>query len=627
LAALRDWVALGGSLVIVGGSTGAATLGAFPVELLAYQPSAVIGVPAADLGALLGAPPPAEASPVPALGGHVERGTIIAESAGTVIAATTAYGQGRVALIGTDVSNEWLATTGANPLWTDAFGNGARAFNPFRQTDEGFITNALGGLPAVQLPPFNDVFLLLIAYVVAIGPLNYLILRRRDRREWAWVTMPATITVFAVAAYGLGTLYKGGEIIVNELAIVTVAPGTDRGHAQVYAGVYSPNRAEFDVRVSGDALLASTTSSQRGFDQFGNPDAGQGDRPVDVLLGDPATLRRYSVGFGSLRSFRAEAAVVAPRVDTALRLEGDALVGTITNASPGPLSDVMVVFGTAVQRIGDVGPGETKPVDLKVGSVDSSAAVWDRIVPAGFGADSTSLAGRRAIARHLAGGWQEDFRGMGEPAATTLSSGPVVLAWASGSTLEIDVGGAAEHIGERLYMIPTRADVRGPIVFAGGLIRSEVVETDSPEGFGGGGGVYYLSRGTLTAEYAPVTFDGTLSATKLTIRLAAFGEQVPGAEADVLAPLPPEEQPDPDQPLASNSDRAVAPGMPRVQLYDLVAATWVEFEPLERFGTYEIADPARYLAADGTLRVRFVVRELDGYAEFGFGVRIEGTIE
>ena len=46
--------------------------------------------------------------------------------------------------------------------------------------------------------------MLLGAYILLIGPINYLVLRRLDRREWAWVTMPVLIVVFAVGAYGFG---------------------------------------------------------------------------------------------------------------------------------------------------------------------------------------------------------------------------------------------------------------------------------------------------------------------------------------------------------------------------------------------------------------------------------------
>ena len=53
-----------------------------------------------------------------------------------------------------------------------------------------------------------------------IGPINYLVLRHFDKREWAWVTMPALIVAFSVGAYGFGSFLRGSDIVVNEVAIV-----------------------------------------------------------------------------------------------------------------------------------------------------------------------------------------------------------------------------------------------------------------------------------------------------------------------------------------------------------------------------------------------------------------------
>ena len=57
LAAIGNWVAAGGRLIVVGGSTGPGALDAFPDDLLPFRPSATIDVPPASLAGLLGARP------------------------------------------------------------------------------------------------------------------------------------------------------------------------------------------------------------------------------------------------------------------------------------------------------------------------------------------------------------------------------------------------------------------------------------------------------------------------------------------------------------------------------------------------------------------------------------------
>lgn len=629
LEAFRTWVTLGGDFVIVGGSTGGSTLGAFPPDVLPYQPSAVVDVPTSDLQLLLGTLPPG-ATNLPALAGSLERGTSLGQSAGSVIAARNAVGQGSVTMLGIDVSAPWIAASAAaNPFWSAAFATSSAGLHDLIQPDESYIVDALGSLPSVQVPPFEMLALLVIAYVIAVGPINYFALRRRDRREWAWITMPATIVVFALGAYAIGAVLKGGEVVVNQLAVVHGAAGTDRGLANVYVGVYSPSRATFDVAVGGDALLAAPASRSDMFD----PGFDSQERPVDVVLGDPSTVRGYSVGFGTLRGFRAQARVPAPMIETDLRRAGDLLEGTITNASLQSLAGVAVVYGGAVSTVADMAPGESRQVSVDASRNFAASTLWERMVPGGTGLDSAStrsFASRRALLQHLSGGWSNDFffdeRGQAAPSGV-LSGGPVIVAWQSGPTLDVDVASPTEQVGERLYMLAARAEASGPTAFSGGLVQHRVVESDGLDS-GDVGGMLYLGRGTLTVDYWPLSFDGAFTVSALQVELTRGVPARPSDTGDQLDPLPPEQQPEPDQPLASNTGATDAQdGLPSVQLYDRTAATWVEFPLFVAGVTYVIPEPERYVASDGTVRARFVVRNFDEFAEFSFGVRLEGNVE
>ena len=128
------------------------------------------------------------------------------------------------------------------------------------------------------------------------------VVRKLDRREWAWITMPVLIAVFAAGAYGFGAALRGLDVIVNEVAIVRGAPDATEGTAQVYLGVFSPSRHTYQLQVPGGALLSAPING----DMFGSQDAGA----LDVVQGDPARVRNLAVGFGSLRAVRAES--VAP---------------------------------------------------------------------------------------------------------------------------------------------------------------------------------------------------------------------------------------------------------------------------------------------------------------------------
>ena len=627
IQALRTWVGLGGTVIVLGGSTGATRLGAFPADLLPFAPAASIDVPPADLEPLLGTLP-TNATNIPAFAGALDRGVSLASSGVSTIAARTPFGAGSVTLSGVDPTTPWIATspTASAALWSrlTTLKRSAGAEEMAATTDESFIVNALSGIPSVTLPRLDQLFLLLAAYIITIGPLNYIVLRRRDRREWAWLTMPITILGFAVIAYAFGTGLRGSNVVVNELAIVRGAAGSDQGIARAYVGIYSPTRTGFDVRVGGSSLVSSSRSvGERGFDQFGRqPDT----EPLDVYQGDPATIRNFGIGFGSIRSFRAEASVATPLIATDLTLVDDALSGSVTNTSDQTLAEVALVYGNGVQLIGQLAPGETRGVELQT-SQSQGSYISERLVPSSSASDPESIrrqAARRSIIQHLAGGWNEGF---GQPLSDAFGSGPQVLVWGAGPIVDVDLDATSETIGETLYVMAARASIEGPTTFSSGLLRGTTLDTDGTEAYEEGSS-YVINRGTVTTEYRPVAMDGTFVASELLFRLGTESVAPTGLTGQVLAPLPDEQQPPSDDPLLGNprpgEDFSTAP---IVQLFDITAEEWVEFEPVSKSFTYSVPDLVRYVDSTGAFRVRFVSRSPDEYVQFTFNPRLTGTVE
>ena len=284
---MRGWIAGGGRLVIVGGTAGPSSLSAFPDAILPYRPTATTDLAPASLTALLGELP-AGATDLPALTGELAGGRALATSGDRVVAAERAYGSGAVTIVGFDPTIGWIAESDAGEsLW--------RRLLPSRSNggpvvgDDSQIVSAASQLPSLALPPIGGLVALLGAYILLIGPINYLVLKRLDKREWAWVTMPALIAVFAVGAYGIGSFLRGSEVIVNEVAIVRGAPGATEGTAQAYLGVFSPSRGTYQLRVPGGALLSAPVSG----DFFGG-DASSAT--LDILQGDPARIRDLGRG-------------------------------------------------------------------------------------------------------------------------------------------------------------------------------------------------------------------------------------------------------------------------------------------------------------------------------------------
>lgn len=657
LEALRLWVGAGGRLTILGGTTGTSTVRGFNRDqqiLLPFDPQKTIDVPAADLNGLLGTLP-STAAAVPSLAGTLDHGTVLARSGDDVIAAETGYGRGTISLVGFNPAEEWIAESGASAvLWHRLLPQSSGpALNPLAVTDDSQIVYALQNLPSIDLPPIEQLLVLLAAYIALIGPINYLVLRRLDKREWAWVTIPALVVVFAFGSYGLGATLKGSDVIVNQITVVRAAQGTGRGIGQAYIGIYSPSRRTFDVRIPGGALLSNPTSQA----QF-----GQTETPLDVLFGESSSrLRNFEVGFGVLRGFRAEAPADAPAVETSLRLSRGRLQGTVTNRSDVPLENVAIVFSGGAAVLPTLEPGQSKDIDLDVTSNPFfNYGLSELIFGSTFPRDSAqarSVTTRRAVIDQLF------------PCCSQASvEAPLLLAWTKGAVLDVElVGDVPNRVGEGLFLIPLAMTLDSQQVFSDQMMRRTIVETTADNGWADGSGMY-LTRGTMTVESRPARFNGSFQVSSLEIALTQGDARVLRGQGKLIEPLPADEQPDQDDPLGDgqptpspdpnaspaadcavppcNDVIVIGPGgkapigrdpavafdtLPEFQLFDRTSQRWVEFPHPDASLSYVIANPERYVDESGAVLFRFINRSEPGqFGEdqryFQLLMRLEGTI-
>lgn len=611
IAALQTWVAGGGRLVIVGGTAGADVLTGFPDDLLPYRPTGVLDVDPAVLRPVLGDLPD-QAAPLTAYAGELSRGRVLATSGGRVIAADEPYGSGSVTLLGFDPTTSWIAQGDAldAPMWRRLLP--ARTGGAVSLADDQGIVSTLANLPSLALPPIGGLLVLLLGYIVLVGPVNYLVLRWIDRREWAWVTVPALIAVFTVGSFGIGALLRGSDVIVNEVSIVRGAPGTDQAVAQSYLGIFSPSRAVFQVRVPGDALLAAPMNG----DALFTPTTS-----LDVVQGDPSRIRNLDVGYGSLRTIRADASARGPVVSGSLRLESGSIRGTITNEGSIPLLAPALVLGTSAVRLPDIPPGGSTDVQLALsGNLVNQMNLSDRVVGSfPFDGGPVDEAAQRTMVRHnvidqLTYDPNTGYSGSLPGDAVTL------LAWGTDPVVTAEIEGAqVRRVANVLYEVPLPLTIRGRVTFSNDLLRTNPIEVNA-SWFSKDPWTITIGIGDVRMAYRPIAFDGALDPGSVVVAMNQGGDVT--MPAGNPSPLQETVRCDPSAPgCAPPQD-----GLPDLEVLDIGTGEWVQFAHMQAGLAYELPDPARWVdPATGEVQVKFVNERQDNIG-FQFGMALTGTV-
>lgn len=113
------------------------------------------------------------------------------------------------------------------------------------------------------LPSTMALLALIGVYIIVIGPINFLALRRLRRLEWAWVTTPLLIVIFLAAAYGMSFALRGTQTQVLQLAIVQSAATGGEATTTTFAGIFAPQRQSYTLTFADSALVTPLRIDER----------------------------------------------------------------------------------------------------------------------------------------------------------------------------------------------------------------------------------------------------------------------------------------------------------------------------------------------------------------------------
>jgi hypothetical protein len=422
--AIGDWVMLGGHLVISGGGDPRALSG-----FADLAPVVITGVGRGSLARLTAVAPGSAALPDDvALSQVTPAPQARAWPATGDLVYSRPVGRGAVHVTRFDLA-QLRGWDGSAAFWSQLVPLADRDSLGVRERSD-FTPPLVSGLALaeLQLPGVGSVALFFLLYLIAVGPVNYLVLRRFDRLDWGWISVPLTILAFVGVAYLVGIGTRGTVARLYGITVVEAMQSGSRGLATTSLSIFSPTRTSYRMTLPAGALVAERRG-ELGATGYARIIGGPTDTTVSEVL----------VDLGGLRSFVVESTVpFAVRVDDTLtRTAADQLAGTLQLAG-GPALDGALLTTGGGEYGGSLGPLDVgAPVAVQCCSTDPTDAIAD---------DAVANLQIRAIISGLIA--RQAYDDADDPDAVYL------WAWRSQPTLDVaTAGGAVEQQHLTIYAI------------------------------------------------------------------------------------------------------------------------------------------------------------------------------
>lgn len=243
---------------------------------------------------------------------------------------------------------------------------------------------------------FGWVAFFIFLYILVVGPLDYLILKKVFKRlEWTWITFPVVVLTVSVSAYLIAYAVKGNELKINKIDLLDIDLRSDLGdnqqtrkayvHGTSWFTLLSPRIQSYTIGVEPRVQtwadpIAKEKLSPAMVSWLPRPEQGGNARSERIhglfrrsyeydyqALG----LKDVPIPVWTTRSFVAtwEASLKKIPLEVNLEYDADTLpTGTLKSHLPFDLEEVVLFYGNNWYALSDVpANGAVVPIKLKRG--------------------------------------------------------------------------------------------------------------------------------------------------------------------------------------------------------------------------------------------------------------------
>lgn len=374
--ALELWIAKGGQLLTMGGSTWQPTV----QGIQAFLPIQVSGTTT-----LTAVPDISKISSTlvsPTINAYEEKEVILASGILTKDSRVLAT-QGDLPLviertIGKGKSIFFAADFGLSPYseWSGTYVIYNSIFNTQTSPvswangkwDVYSANEAITTIEELSIPSIFLICGLLGFYILLIGPLNYIFLRIIKKREWAWATIPVIVVFVTMASYVYGYFYRGITPTLNRLTVIQAWEGVSQAQSDTLVGIYSPQRSTYTLESEDNFLLYPYNTGDINL---------QGKTSwLSVQNGQNTSVPEIPIEIGGMKVVGSTGTTTPLKISHTLMItfdNGNARIsGTVTNNDSVTITDLNLVTPAKWKSIGDLAPGESAEVSLPLVTTTNS---------------------------------------------------------------------------------------------------------------------------------------------------------------------------------------------------------------------------------------------------------------
>ncbi|TCT15561.1 hypothetical protein EDC18_103267 [Natranaerovirga pectinivora] len=246
-----------------------------------------------------------------------------------------------------------------------------------RRLDGWRLSSYLSMFPDVNLPKMSTIVIIIMIYLLIVGPLIYFIAKKLDKREFLWIGVPAIAIIFTGIIFSFGGSTRFTQPIINRGNIIMLNNSDDVINIESYVGIISPRARNLLIEVPNDKSPALLANHHNYYSNNTNKIVHSVitvDRDITNI--EIKNTQAFNPNFLSMvDTFELEGGI-----HSNLSFDLNGISGTLTNNLGHTLEDVFIYGNRMFSLIGNIEEGE-KTITSKLNSVFNYYDVMNMVYP------------------------------------------------------------------------------------------------------------------------------------------------------------------------------------------------------------------------------------------------------
>jgi hypothetical protein len=288
---------------------------------------------------------------------------------------------GRILFLAFDPGMEPVAGwEGKQALWENLLFHSNNANNIYQEGPGYYYSNykhgyyfddLAGQVPEDRSPPFLFMFITIAAYIIIVGPAMYLLLKKKDKRDFNWLAVPAAALIFLLIIYMVGFKTRYKTAVLNTVSMIKLDTASQKVDITTGMGIFNNKRGDLKLTYSQKDNIDFNImqSGSRNYVVYADGKEPEGRIVSRLVLAEPASYELYDVSMWEPKFLTAgKNEAFQDELLNLVQINEGKFKAVIKNSTKYDFIEAFITVGSNFISAGDILSGQEKVIEADMNS-------------------------------------------------------------------------------------------------------------------------------------------------------------------------------------------------------------------------------------------------------------------